>query len=329
MTVQLEPVVDLINAGHYEKAVLAVRSAKADTIPSSDSLLWTKFFMLEAVACFEGGQFQEAYQAVLQLFDPLLFFAPVWLEPYVVDILLLCKDPDRALRYIERHLAHNAPNMDGLHLKARVLFGSKKYIQARDALTDACRLAPGLADLSTLLAECYRCCGQYGRAMRAAQRAWEQGAAIAIVQMIRLVFVRKGSCNACRGQALCCKSKRLADGSNVVQSKWQYDSLLWSDERLKVWKPVSSNADGDWIFNCSLLSPQGKCTRYRMRPRVCRKFPEDPIAAHKHPACSYRFEIRKGAPRFSHPGAFKAVCRELKENGCRDELAVLENYYHS
>lgn len=324
MTVELQSIVHLINAGQYEKAVMAVRNAKVGAVQSGDKLIWTKYFMLEAVAYFENGQFKEAYQAVRDLYDPLLHFAPVWLEPYVVDILLITKDTERALPYIERHLAHNPPDADILYMKACVLFKRKEYALARDTLEDALRLEHRRVDSNLLLVECLKRCRRFGRAMHVAQLAWEQGAAFAITQMIRLVFVRKGSCVMCKGEASCCKSPRLVEGSQIVRSKWQHDSMCFQDPRVAVWRPVASNADGDWIFNCPVLSSESKCTRYRKRPHVCRSFPEDPVSASRHPSCSYRFKIRKGVPKFSSSKALAAVCRTLKENECLEELAALE-----
>ena len=52
--------------------------------------------------------------------------------------------------------------------------------------------------------------------------------------------------------------------------------------------------EGNLIFACKLVSPEGLCTDYKNRPRMCRKYPAKRISypGKLHDGCGYKVNIK-------------------------------------
>ena len=53
--------------------------------------------------------------------------------------------------------------------------------------------------------------------------------------------------------------------------------------------------DGNLIFACKLVTPEGLCSDYKHRPRMCRKYPAKKISypGKLHDGCGYTVNIKK------------------------------------
>ena len=52
--------------------------------------------------------------------------------------------------------------------------------------------------------------------------------------------------------------------------------------------------DGNFIFACKLVTPNGLCSEYKHRPRMCRKYPAKRIfyPGKLHEGCGYKVNIK-------------------------------------
>ena len=52
--------------------------------------------------------------------------------------------------------------------------------------------------------------------------------------------------------------------------------------------------EGNFIFACKLVTPEGLCSDYKHRPRVCRKYPAKRIfyPGKLHEGCGYKVNIK-------------------------------------
>ncbi len=53
--------------------------------------------------------------------------------------------------------------------------------------------------------------------------------------------------------------------------------------------------EGNLIFACKLVTPEGLCSDYKHRPRMCRKYPAKKISypGKLHEGCGYTVHIKK------------------------------------
>ena len=52
--------------------------------------------------------------------------------------------------------------------------------------------------------------------------------------------------------------------------------------------------EGNFIFACKLVTPEGLCSDYKHRPRMCRNYPAKRVAykAKLHDGCGYKVNIK-------------------------------------
>lgn len=52
--------------------------------------------------------------------------------------------------------------------------------------------------------------------------------------------------------------------------------------------------EGNFIFACKMVTPEGLCSDYKHRPRMCRNYPAKRVAykAQLHEGCGYKVNIK-------------------------------------
>ncbi|MDD5455396.1 MAG: YkgJ family cysteine cluster protein, partial [Candidatus Margulisbacteria bacterium] len=107
---------------------------------------------------------------------------------------------------------------------------------------------------------------------------------------------RKGSCTGCGGisERTCCTNMRLAQEEKPVSNEEDYQLFINLDKRNENWTQKTVDEKGEWIFTCKYLGKNSRCSNYKDRPDVCRRFPESVLDLEKFPHCSYRFGPRSG-----------------------------------
>ena len=73
--------------------------------------------------------------------------------------------------------------------------------------------------------------------------------------------------------------------------------------------------DGNFIFACKLVTPEGLCSDYKHRPRMCRNYPFKRIfyPAKLHEGCGYKINIKK-------------FDEYLKENSTQENETTSDNH---
>ena len=126
-------------------------------------------------------------------------------------------------------------------------------------------------------------------------------------------FIRQGTCNSCRGKALCCQNMLLGFNGKNIRSLEQLEQLIAKDSRNKVWEKTRETESGDWVFSCRNLLHNGKCLDYKNRPTNCRKFPSplDVIPT----LCSFQFSLNSATTNSLSVFGLKALLTETKQYG--------------
>lgn len=115
---------------------------------------------------------------------------------------------------------------------------------------------------------------------------------------LRTEYVRAG---ACHQRGACCHHILLEWSPILDRHRWLGRIVLWKYTRLYAFydKGYSWEIDQGMIarvMGCHALLPDGRCGEYRLRPMVCRSFPELPLLG-KPPllkGCGYHFVRRDG-----------------------------------
>lgn len=77
-------------------------------------------------------------------------------------------------------------------------------------------------------------------------------------------------CDKCFAPGACCKGFALESG-NFCRSMSSNQVMAFLKDHNSPFVPVVMREDdGIWLFECTKLSPEGRCTIYKDRPRACR-----------------------------------------------------------
>lgn len=109
-------------------------------------------------------------------------------------------------------------------------------------------------------------------------------------------YIRKGKCKRC---GRCCKL--LAVQYPRIFNKW-----TWFVKQMIRWQEfhygfMFENREENFIlYSCRLLKPDGTCSIYRIRPRLCREYPKVKLFGRPYAfiECGFYFSRRDGKPTF-------------------------------
>jgi uncharacterized protein len=83
-------------------------------------------------------------------------------------------------------------------------------------------------------------------------------------------FFRLGSCNRC---GACCSDVVLSiDGKKITKAE-DFDRLAREDSRYSIFSLKMINPEGVYIFFCTRLDENNRCTMYEDRPEICVDYP--------------------------------------------------------
>ena len=94
-----------------------------------------------------------------------------------------------------------------------------------------------------------------------------------------------GKCKMC---GKCCNYMYSYD--TYTEKEFKFMQFLFPSYRRFYIK--GQDDEGRLIFACKLVTPDGKCSDYKHRPRVCRKYPAKwiPYQGKLHTGCGYHVE---------------------------------------
>lgn len=115
-----------------------------------------------------------------------------------------------------------------------------------------------------------------------------------IINEIRSYFVPEqviyevtGKCNKC---GKCCNYMYSVD--TYTEKEFKIMQFLFPAYRRFYIK--GKDKEGNFIFACKLVTPEGLCSDYKHRPRMCRNYPAKRVAykAQLHEGCGYKVNIK-------------------------------------
>ena len=104
----------------------------------------------------------------------------------------------------------------------------------------------------------------------------------------RLTYKITGECKKC---GKCCN--------------YMYSADTYTEKELEIMKKIfpaykrfyikGRDEEGNLVFACKLVTPDGLCSDYKHRPRMCRKYPAKKISypGKLHEGCGYTVHIKK------------------------------------
>ncbi len=97
-----------------------------------------------------------------------------------------------------------------------------------------------------------------------------------------------GECKKC---GKCCNYMYSVDTYTEEEFKFM-QKLFPTYKRFYI---KGKDEEGNFIFACKLVTPEGLCTDYKHRPRMCRNYPVKRIfyPAKLHDDCGYKVHIKK------------------------------------
>ena len=115
-----------------------------------------------------------------------------------------------------------------------------------------------------------------------------------IINEIRSYFVPEqvvydvtGECKKC---GKCCNYMYSVD--TYTEKEFKIMQFLFPTYRRFYIK--GKDEEGNLIFACKLVTPEGLCSDYKHRPRMCRNYPAKKVAyrAQLHEGCGYRVNVK-------------------------------------
>ena len=103
----------------------------------------------------------------------------------------------------------------------------------------------------------------------------------------QIVYEVTGECKKC---GKCCNYMYSVD--TYTEKEFKIMQFLFSAYRRFYIK--GKDAEGNFIFACKLVTPEGLCSDYKHRPRMCRNYPAKRVAykAQLHEGCGYKVNIK-------------------------------------
>ena len=88
-------------------------------------------------------------------------------------------------------------------------------------------------------------------------------------------------CDSCYAPGACCKGFHLNDGT-FADGDTREAAIELIEPTGIPFIPLERGADGRWLWECTKLGPDGRCTIYRSRPQLCKDFApaSDRLCAH-------------------------------------------------
>lgn len=115
-----------------------------------------------------------------------------------------------------------------------------------------------------------------------------------IINEIRSYFVPEqviyevtGKCKKC---GKCCNYMYSVD--TYTEKEFKIMQFLFPTYRRFYIK--GKDEEGNFIFACKMVTPEGLCSDYKHRPRMCRNYPAKRVAykAQLHERCGYKVNIK-------------------------------------
>lgn len=115
-----------------------------------------------------------------------------------------------------------------------------------------------------------------------------------IINEIRSYFVPEqviyevtGKCKKC---GKCCNYMYSVD--TYTEKEFKIMQFLFPTYRRFYIK--GKDEEGNFIFACKMVTPEGLCSDYKHRPRMCRNYPAKRVAykAQLHDGCGYKVNIK-------------------------------------
>lgn len=115
-----------------------------------------------------------------------------------------------------------------------------------------------------------------------------------IINEIRSYFVPEqviyevtGKCKKC---GKCCNYMYSVD--TYTEKEFKIMQFLFPTYRRFYIK--GKDEEGNFIFACKMVTPEGLCSGYKHRPRMCRNYPAKRVAykAQLHEGCGYKVNIK-------------------------------------
>ncbi len=103
----------------------------------------------------------------------------------------------------------------------------------------------------------------------------------------RVSYEITGECKKC---GKCCNHMYSVD--TYTEKEFEIMQFLFPTYRRFYIK--GKDEDGNFIFACKLVTPDGLCSDYKHRPRMCRKYPAKRIfyPGKLHEGCGYKVNIK-------------------------------------
>lgn len=109
-------------------------------------------------------------------------------------------------------------------------------------------------------------------------------------------YVKKGKCKQC---GRCCKILAIQYPGFFNRFNWLINATIkWHEFRYGFTYLFKEN--NYLLYSCNFLGPEGRCTIYRFRPRLCREYPKSILYGKppSHIDCGFYFSRRDGLPTF-------------------------------
>ena len=103
----------------------------------------------------------------------------------------------------------------------------------------------------------------------------------------QVVYEVTGQCKKC---GKCCNYMYSVD--TYTEKEFKIMQFLFPTYRRFYIK--GKDEEGNLIFACKLVTPEGLCSDYKHRPRMCRNYPAKRVAykAELHEGCGYKVNIK-------------------------------------
>lgn len=284
------------------KTALEFILARQDDIFQTE--LHLQFF--QAILSYYQGNTESAFAQFSEMFDQLCqnpdHMFEWWEGVELLDVLHIYGQLDQADRYITAQLTYNQDNPTLLNERGLLDYQRGNYPAAIQSYQDALSLLPDEIQILSNLGMAHVKADQPEHAIPVFERAIllddpdQPTTQLALKELIKLCVDRRGACNSCHGESLCCKNMKLRLNEGYVNSDETLTYALNLDPRNTNWIRTGIDEDGHWIFNCRHLDEYGKCREHTNRPQACRDFPSIFFDRNKFPACSYRFKGKKVLP---------------------------------
>lgn len=109
-------------------------------------------------------------------------------------------------------------------------------------------------------------------------------------------YIRKGACRKC---GKCCQVLGIEYPNFFNRIPWIFrPTIKWHEFRYGF---TYLNSEGNYfLYKCNFVTPEGRCSVYRFRPRLCREYPKLRLYGKSptHFDCGFYFVPRDGRSSF-------------------------------